>query len=93
MNNGRLAVGLLVIIFFVVVLFVVLPIQQRSDEEYVQTWADTHGNTVVKIERCYFSTGPYWFRGKNDRIYRAETEAGAFWFRFRLFHKDVEPGN
>ena len=72
-----------VVVFLLLVLFVVLPAIQQGDEQYIRDWGATHQRQIVKVERCYFSMGPFWWKNKNDRIYRVETEGKTVWFRFR----------
>lgn len=92
MDTSRSVTTLVIIVIVLLLCIVFIPMQQSDDEQYIRTWAAEHHHQVVKIERCWWTLGPYWTKGKNDRIYRLETENGAFWFRRGLFREDVEPG-
>lgn len=79
-----------VVVIFLVSLYWILPAQRRADEAYIRQWATDNTHTIVSIERCYWTLGPYWFN-KNTRIYKTDLDNGkTYWFRFRLFKTDIK---
>ncbi|MGO9401968.1 MAG: hypothetical protein ACLPVW_00705 [Terriglobales bacterium] len=55
--------------------------EDRHDRAEIDTWAQAQQLTLQKVERCYFSRGPYrlsWHR----RIYRIETPKGIYWISY-----------
>lgn len=80
-----------IVVFLLFIMLVAIPAQHKADVSYINTWATDNGHKVAKTEQCLFSIGPYWIKGKHDRIYKADMESGrSFWFRFSLFTTDVE---
>lgn len=76
----KFVIGLIVVLLFVV-LFVTT---RNSDHEKIHEWAKENNFVFVEVEGR-FGLGPFWFKGKTDRIYEATTEDGRhYWFRIGL---------
>lgn len=80
-----------IVVLILLFLLVVIPAQHKTDVEYINTWASNHEQKVAQTEQCFWSLGPFWLKGKHDRIYKADMQSGrTFWFRFSFFTTDVE---
>ncbi len=79
MNANRLAVVIIVVggLWFGLVTLR----ENRNDRVEIDTWAQAQQLTLQKVERCYFSRGPYRF-SRHRRIYRLETPKGVYWISF-----------
>ena len=73
-------------VFFILVVIVAVSLHGcvlSSDEKYLNKWADDNHYQVVKVEHYAFQNGPYWVRGKGQRIWRVELSDGTH-FRIPL---------
>lgn len=79
----------IIILVFVIFIFTTGDIISR-DQAKIQQWATDNGYLIVKSERCFWHTGPYW-ASKDMRIYKVDLEnQKTYWFRFGLFGTDIE---
>lgn len=65
----------------------------QGDKNEIQQWGTDNGHIIVEIEQKIFSLGPFWFKGKTDRVYKVTTKKSTYWFRFRLGGPDIEEYN
>lgn len=87
----KVFVWTLVVVAFLGVMFFVNTIQHQADQQYIQAWAVENNHVVAQTEQCYVELGPYWYRGKAERIYKVKVEADrTFWFRFGPFQTEVK---
>lgn len=84
-------IGIAIIVVLLLLIFIAIPAQQKSDEDDIRIWAVEKNQVILKIERCYWDIGPFWFRNKHDRIYKVDLVSGkTFWFRMSVFKTDIE---
>ncbi len=62
-----------VLIFVVIIIigWVLTSSQTINNHNYIKDWAKENKYTVESIEEPWFDTGPFWVRGKHQRIYKA----------------------
>lgn len=79
-NPSNFAFKFLLIVAIFALLWASANMESRR-HNYVHDHLTNAGYTVVNIENRLWSTGPF-IRWKNTSVFRAETTAGVFWFRF-----------
>lgn len=68
------------ILFLVISLFGVLVLMRGGLKGEFQSRLELAKYTVIRIEEQFLHRGPFWFwHGKNDVIFRAETDKGVIW--------------
>ena len=45
--------------------------QKENDHSKITNWAAENGYSVVSVDTTIIDNGPFWFRGEDDRIYKA----------------------
>ena len=83
----------LVLLFFISVIIGVgigsVAVIRQTDETRINEWAVENGHSVKEIEECYFVYGPYWYKDKNQRIYKISLNNNKiFWMRTGLFSNE-----
>ena len=68
-------------------------VNDEINNKEIITYCKSISNNVVSIERCNFDTGPFYYCGKGNRIYRVETDKHVIWFRKGFWYNDVEITN
>jgi hypothetical protein len=59
-----------IFIIFVVVSMIVSATQKEAHHEELRRFAEQNGCQVDQIEQPWFDHGPFWYRGKGQRLYR-----------------------
>lgn len=80
-------IGCIFILFFASVYIT------NSRNDTIHNWAIEEDCDIVNIEYCYISTGPFWFKSKNDAIFCVDVidkqgQKRKMWFRFGVFGVD-----
>lgn len=73
MNANTLWVALLITGFVVFAVFACIAVR-NDDEREIREWASANGYTVISLDEKFLDYGPFWYKGKHQRMYRAELE-------------------
>jgi hypothetical protein len=60
---------------------------EKADIEKIRHWIKQRGGEVKDIEQRFLRLGPFLARTPASRVYRVNTNKGAYWFRFGFGHR------
>lgn len=79
-------------IFCVFVGWVDTSTDERNQQEIIG-FCSANSYRVISIERCYFDSGPFYYCGKGNMIYKVITDKHIMWVRKGYWTNDIEITN
>jgi hypothetical protein len=89
MKNKNMEVLIVLVLFCFLGMFSI-SCMMSADNSYINDWAVSNNYVIKSNDLCFVDTGPFWFRDKNQRIYRITLDNGrVFYMRTGIFCNEI----